>query len=279
MLDLTIRRILRPLVRLMLSKGVTFPSLVELLKRTFVEAAEQDFSIQGKPQTASRISLLTGVHRKDVKRIREQPDPGEDEFHKLAPLGSRLIAAWSSLDEYTDENGEPKRLPRLASQGGGHSFEELAAKVSKDVRPRTILDELQQQGAISIGDDGLVELVVSAFIPEQDLEQKLFYFGNNLHDHTAAAVSNVIGKSAPWLERSVHYDDLSAESVVELHKLSERLGMQVLKAVNRRAMQLDQNGSGNAGDRRRVTFGVYFFGESAEMPINFPPETDKTETP
>ena len=66
-------RVLRPLVKLMLAQGITYPAVSEVLKELFVEVADRDFRIAGKAQTDSRVSLLSGVHRKDVKRLRENP--------------------------------------------------------------------------------------------------------------------------------------------------------------------------------------------------------------
>ncbi len=69
------RRILRPLTRLLLANGVTLPAIQEILKSVLIEVAEEDFPVKGKVTTDSRISVLTGVHRKDVKRLRHQVIP------------------------------------------------------------------------------------------------------------------------------------------------------------------------------------------------------------
>src|ERR1700733_1292675 len=70
------RRLMRPLVRLMMQSGLTFPVLADTLRRLFVEIAVADLLIDAKARTDSRISLLTGVHRKEIRRLREMPvDP------------------------------------------------------------------------------------------------------------------------------------------------------------------------------------------------------------
>ena len=65
-----LRQALRPLLHVMLARGITLPYLAELIKSLLVEVAERDFQLDGKPVTDSRISLLSGVHRKDVNRLR-----------------------------------------------------------------------------------------------------------------------------------------------------------------------------------------------------------------
>ena len=67
-----VRALLRPLVRLLISKGVGLPAFMELVKDAYVDVAVNEFPVGEKKQTDSRISLLTGVHRKDVKRLRTQ---------------------------------------------------------------------------------------------------------------------------------------------------------------------------------------------------------------
>ena len=57
-----ILKLLRPLVRMFLHFNITYPVLSQLLKAIYVEVAERDFPIFGKPQSDSRITLLTGIH-------------------------------------------------------------------------------------------------------------------------------------------------------------------------------------------------------------------------
>ena len=64
------RRVLRPLVQIMLARGITYPYLSDLLKARCGEVADHDFGLNGKSPTDSRVSLVSGVHRKDVSRLR-----------------------------------------------------------------------------------------------------------------------------------------------------------------------------------------------------------------
>ena len=63
-----LKRLLRPLVRLLIAKGVTLPAMIELLKDVYVGVAVHDLESGSKGPTDSRVSVMTGVHRKDVKR-------------------------------------------------------------------------------------------------------------------------------------------------------------------------------------------------------------------
>src|SRR5918992_596982 len=99
-----LRHLLRPLVRLLTSQGVTYPMLADLLKQIYVDVAVQHFGLKGDPPTDSRVTLLTGVHRKDVKRLRESASgaPAGEAMPQLVALGAQLAAAWTTPHEFRD---------------------------------------------------------------------------------------------------------------------------------------------------------------------------------
>lgn len=266
-----LRRVLYPLVRLMLARGITYTYLADLLKGIFVEVAEREFRIEGKAQTDSRISLLTGVHRKDVRRLRELGESSAEEIPPAVSLGAQLVAAWTGRPEYQDPAGGPRRLPRLARSGGELSFEALVAGVSKDIRSRAVLDEWLRLGVVHVNENDEVVLDTDAFIPQRGFEEKAFYFAHNLHDHAAAAAHNLLGEGPPWLERSVHYDALSAASVAKLREMATKTGMDVLLGLNRRALVLEEQDRTSDQPRQRFTCGIYFYSEASQPEGEKPP--------
>ena len=255
-----LRRLLRPLVRLLLESQVTYPFLADLLKNVYVELADREFALEGKRQTTSRVSLLTGIHRKDVKRLRELPAlPGE--APAVVSLGAQLVARWTGVADYLDDEGRPRPLPRLGDDDAGPGFEHLVASVSKDIRARAVLDEWLRLGVARVDERERVCLNVEAFVPERGFDEKAFYFGRNLHDHVAAGAHNLRGGAPPFLDRSVYYDRLSPSSVAELRALAERTGMDAVQAVNRRALELQEADRERSDARERVNFGIYCFDE------------------
>lgn len=253
-----LQRLLRPLIKLLLVNGITYPFLSNLMKTIYVDVAREEFLIDGRPQTDSRISLLSGVHRKDVKRLGE-----ESQQEQITPptisLGAKLVALWTSNEQYLDENGQHIPLARQASSGGEKSFEGLVSSVSKDIRSRVILDEWLRIGIVHIDEEDRVCLNTDAFIPENGYDEKAYYFGQNLHDHVAAGAHNLLGQKPPFLDRSVYYDNLSPESVAELAELSRKLGMQALVAVNKRAEMLQEKDNEKTDATQRINFGVYYY--------------------
>jgi hypothetical protein len=259
-----LRRLLRPLARLLIAKGVGLAALMELLKEAYVDVALNEFPVDGKKQTDSRVSLLTGVHRKDVKRLRERPTEKMAAPRSIG-LGAQIVSRWVGSKETTDKKGQPLPLSRKAESRDGPSFDSLVSKVSTDVRPRALLDEWLRRGIARLDDDGRVVLNQLAFVPEKGFEDKAFYFGRNIHDHLAAIAHNLLEEGNPKLERGVHYTGLTEESAAELAEAAERSGMKALLEMNRLALELAEKDRGGATATRRINFGLYFFDGAANF--------------
>ena len=256
-----LRHLLRPLVRLLIAEGVTYPQLIAHLKSLYVEVAERDFRLEGRPQTDSRLTLLTGVHRKDVRRLASaaEADSAMEAVPASVSLGAQLVALWTTDPEYLSADGQPKPLARLARDGGDASFEVMVERISKDIRSRAVLDEWLRLGIVVTDEQERVILNVHAFVPRKGSEERMFYLGHNLHDHIAAAGHNVRGGQPPFLDRVVHYDALTLESVERLTAMAEASGMRALKEINKEAMRLERRDRASSEARQRITFGVFFY--------------------
>lgn len=260
------RRLLAPLLRLAMHFGLTFPLLSNLLKSVYVEVADQHFSLHGdKRQSDSRVSLITGVHRKDVRRLRSE---AEDDSARHVPLGAQIVARWMAEPRFSDAQGQPRPLPRQAGAGSEASFDELVEMVCKgDLRSRVVLDELLRLGVVHINTAEQVVLSEVAFLPRKGLDDKAFYLGKNIHDHLASISANIIateqGSEAPFMERCVYYDQLSPQSVSELQQLARELGTQALTSLNQRARALQTRDAvaseGQDQPTQHINMGVYFY--------------------
>lgn len=253
-----ISKLLRPLVHLMLSHQVTYPQLIAMLKAIYVDVAEKEFQVNGKRQSDSRINLLTGVHRKDVKRLRAEARETSAP-PTTASTGAQLIAHWLGDPEFTDDNGKPLPLAVKEDSGKG-DFQSLVEKVCKqDIRPRVILDEWLRLGVAHIENDKLV-LDTGAFTPDKGFDEKVFFFGKNIQDHIAAGTHNLLGLKPSYFDRSVYYDKLSQQSIKELGELANTLGMQALTEMNKAALNHQEQDSKNPEQASyRMNFGVFNF--------------------
>lgn len=257
-------------MRLALAHGITYPAFSELLKTLFVDVARRHFSLPETPPSDSRLHLLTGIHRKELKRLREIPLEPAGRAPESVSLGAQLVGLWIGKAPYLDQQSQPRPLPRLASASTDVSFESLVASVSKDIRSRVVLDEWLRLGIATLNERDEVVLSTGSFVPRPGFDEIVFYFGHNLHDHAAASVHNLLGETPPLLERSVHYDALSLESISELKALSKRLGMESLQLINSKAIALEERDAMTEENRQRFTYGIYFYSEPT------PPEGDES---
>lgn len=182
--------------------------------------------------------------------------------------GGRIVARWCADPRFLDAQRRPRPLPRLASQGGDISFERLVGSVSKDIRPRAVLDEWLRLGVATLDEQDRVNLLEAAFVPARGMDDKAFYFGKNLHDHLAASAHNMLDGRPPFLDRCVYYDGLTTESVESLRELARRLSVEAMQEVNRKALDLQQQDADRDDAGHRMTYGVYFFSESTPLNVD-----------
>ena len=253
------RHVLRPLVRLLIRQGITLPAMVELLKQVLVDVAIKDFPVEGKRTTDSRISVLTGVHRKDVKRLREV-DAVKTDIPKRVSLGMQLVNTWMTDPDWLDEQGRPLILPRQA-EGRRPSFEVLADRISSnDVRARAILDELLRLEVVEVR-NGTVRLLTEAFVPKQGEAEKLYYFEQSCYAHLMAGVCNLEGRQPPFFDRVVQYHSIPASELPRLRRMLYEHGMALLTEINKAAKKINDPA---ADERHSLMVGLYFYNEAAE---------------
>jgi hypothetical protein len=258
------KRVLRPFIKLMLANDLGYTFAIDLLKTLFVEVADNEFMIDGKRQTDSRISLISGVHRKDVRRLRDNLPDVDEVIPQNISLGSQLMAIWNTNAAYVNEDGTPKSLPRLSSEAQYESFESLVRSITTDIHPRAVLDELTRLALVRIDADNYVHLVTDAFIPQEGLEEKAFFFGHNLHDHAEAAVANISGQQPGYLERCVHYDQLTKASVDQISELAKKQSMKTLQEIFKLADACAEQDKSSQDANMRITYGVYFYHEPVQ---------------
>jgi hypothetical protein len=256
----SVAAILRPQAKLLIAHGIPLSTVVEMMKKAYVRVADEEYGIGGQTPTDTRVSLLTGVHRKDVRRIRAE-GPDEAPVTRGLDALSEVVTRWISDRRYCGRDGRPRALPRHAGDGPGHSFDSLAYGVSSDLKPRTILDELERLGIVRV-EEARVVLETEAFIPDRGSDESLHYFGANVRDHILAATHNICGQTPPMLEQSVFSEALSPESANELLHLSRELWSEMLKRMIRRTAELEIRDAAAGRATQRINLGVYFHSET-----------------
>ena len=256
-----LRGLFRPLVRTMIARGLTAPVVYSLLKRVYVEVAETHFALDDKPLTDSRIAMLTGVHRKDIRTIRGETDDGVGQARRKSALLATVIAQWMTNPDFVDADGAPRPLPR--SEDG---FDALVRIVSKDVRPRTVLDELTRAGLVSDTADGLLALKAEAVVGTGSTADREAFFAANVGDHLAAASENLLAEKPPFFERAVFYNQMTPDAVDQIEAVARREAQALLEALSQQSSDLHRAEKTADGPRQRYRMGVYFYREDADTP-------------
>lgn len=154
------RHLLHPLVRILLRHGVSYGEFTDSVRGAYIDIARAELVPPGRPHTDSRLSILTGITKEEVHRIRalDEKDDSEVGLNRIA----RVLQGWSQDPEYLGPYGLPLEIPLL---GDRISFEQLVKTYADDVTPRALLEELVRVNAALETDDGYVRLLNRTYLP------------------------------------------------------------------------------------------------------------------
>ncbi|HEY0822269.1 MAG TPA: DUF6502 family protein [Ramlibacter sp.] len=271
------RAVLRPLARLAVGQGLPYAELGEMLKQEFVEAARAAHPGVLPTRAVSRISTATGLNRREVTRLMQQREA--DAAPVKASPATQAFTRWLTDPSLRGQDGAPLPLP---PQGPAPSFESLANSVTRDVHPRTLLEELSRLGLARVDpDDGRVHLLRSAFVPRADLDRMLAFLGANVGDHLAAAADNVLSDGTRHFEQALFADELSEVSLAEIRTLVGAEWKRLLHVLAPALQALiDADKSAGAVADRRMRIGLFTYtdamppaGDAPASPLSHPKET------
>src|SRR5690606_20191971 len=131
-----------PVARFLLRSGIGYKEFAEIARVAFVDVASVDYGIRGRPTNYSRISAMTGINRKEVRRLRllERPLEGEQ---CLSPLAD-VLHRWHTHPDFLDPSGAPKTLQFQ----GENSFSDLVRIAAGDLPSNAVKVELIRCGAV-----------------------------------------------------------------------------------------------------------------------------------
>ncbi len=249
--------IAQPLVAWLIRSGVGYAEFAAALKPVFLAQAQQELAHENSKLSDSALSLRSGLHRKDVRALREsaalslaQVKSNGSQWSKPSP-SNQAVTRWLSDNEYPDS---------LPLNGAHPSFESLARATSKDVHPRSLRQEMTRLGVIR-ETEGEVHLVRSAFVPDAKHQEARQLMAGSVADHLQAGVHNLSQQSPrKFLEQSVFADGLSEESMHKLNLLANDLWGHVLQQVVQAATPLCEQDAHTAHPHR-FRMGLFSYGE------------------
>lgn len=260
-----VMRLLRPLVRILLNHGVPFNTFAEIARWVYVEVADKEFGIEGRKQTDSRVSVITGLTRKDVARIKKVEKPEDHASAISYNRAARVVSAWAR--EYPME-GTASGIAPLPLEGK-RSLAELIHQHSGDMPVRAVVDELLRVGAIRLRDEGTAELLHRHYLPPQGERRKLVYLGDDVADLIGTIGHNLQAKAPDTMfQRKVFYDNIPSEHLDSVRAVARRRGEATIDALVQDMAAHDRDANpkidGTGTGRFRAMVGIYYHEELLE---------------
>ena len=263
-LSAAVARILKPLIRMLLRSGVSYGTFADIAKRQYIEVALNEFSIEGRKQSVSRVSVITGLTRKEVRRLIGLDQAQEDQISDRYNRAARVVAGWRRDEDFLDRQGNPMDL---FISGDAKSFQGLVRRYSGDIPYRAVLDELDAAGSVERLDEDRVRLIHRAYLPKADESMKLHILGVD----TALLIDTIdhnlnMKHQPPRFQRKVLYDNLPTEALPEFRRLSSKAGQALLEKLDKwlSGHDRDVNPKAPGTGRNTVGVGIYYFEEQRD---------------
>jgi len=247
--------LLRPIVRILIRNEVSHAEFAELGRQAYVKEAYQHFTIPGRKMTYARVSVLTGLNRKEVVRINNLDKDHSNGIQAQPNRAIRVVNGWLTDNEFS-EAGKARVLPL---NGEAACFRTLVDRYSGDISMGAVLDELKRVGVVEMPDKHRVKLIDKGYIPQDDLLEKIEILSISAADllHTAIHNLELKGKK-PRFQRQLVYHKVPADLAAAFEVISEKDSLELLQRLNSYlSEQLDREVPNN-DDGRRVGVGIYF---------------------
>ena len=209
----------RPIARALLRAGIGYREFAEISKTAFVDIATNDYGLRGRPTNISRVAVMTGLTRKEVRRVRDKTSAGEATLVLRSSPMEAILHRWHSEEEFLTESSTPKVL---LFDGEGPTFSKLVRQFGGDIPPGAMRTELKRIKAVEEREDGSLEVL------------KRNVSGLDVHDRLINGLAKVIypaaltlahntsnGDSAnTWVQRSASTKYVRDNDVSRLRRIS-----------------------------------------------------------
>ncbi len=256
--------VLRPIIRILLRYGIGYREFVEVAKTAYVDVASSDYGLRGRPTNISRVAVMTGLTRKEVKRLRDKLASGDMSITvKTTPLAD-VLHHWHSESEYTESSGRPAKLPFA---GDKRSFSRLVKEYGGDVPAGAMRTELKRVGVVEEDSDGNLTAVSRVLMPAADHDNLI----TTLVHGAYALLSNIAHNTDPenvdskWASRIAFTTKLQKSDSGQLRRIARDRISEFAEAVDDLFIAYEALQSDDGRERGDpVAVGVFYFEERDE---------------
>jgi hypothetical protein len=253
---------LRPLARALLRAGVGYREFEEISKSAFVDIATKDYGLRGRPTNISRVAVMTGLTRKEVRRLRDKSAKGEGAMAVRSTPMAVILHRWYTDESFLDESGQPKILN---FDGPGTTFSSLVKNFGGDIPPGAMRTELKRIKAVEEFADGSLR-VLKRNVSGLDVHEKLIAgLAVSLYPValTIAHNTNTKSDSESWILRTAATDRIRENDITRLRRISSDRLAEFAESIDDLFVAYETLHEGESIDsaKKAVGIGVYYFEE------------------
>ena len=264
-LSAAVLTLLQPLVKILLRNGIAYGAFAELARKVYVDVAFRDHGLPGKKQTVSRVSALTGLTRKEAKRLLEQTHPDNQGTNERYNRAIRVISGWLHDPRFCDTRGNPLTLP---VDQGNPSFPLLVKDYSGDIPTRAMLLTLSEAGSVALHGDQ-VHLINHAYIPGSDPVDKLTILGTDAGELMATIDHNLTaGELQLHFQRKVSNNQVVSTAIPAFKRLAARRSQALLEDLDHWLAQHEPEikPGEEPPQTQYVSVGIYYYQADPDEP-------------
>jgi hypothetical protein len=181
---------LKPLAKVLLQTGIGYREFADVAKAAFIYEATAGYGLRGRATNISRVAVMTGVARKEVKKVRANSlDDLLSNSINESPA-SVILSRWHNDERFCDQKNGPFILN---FDGGQNSFSNLVSSYAGDIPPGAMRTELMRVGAVKEVEDRKLQVLKRYFVPS-DIDNKLLI---GLADVVGADLNTLAFNCAP----------------------------------------------------------------------------------
>ncbi len=254
--------VMRPVVRILLRYGIGYREFAEVTKTAFVDVASVDFGLRGRPTNISRVAVMTGLTRKEIKRLRDKIAEGENSVSvKTTPLAD-VLHHWHAQPEFTDSDGNPSPLPY---DGSGPTFSTLVRQYGGDIPPGAMRTEMKRVGAVQEDSVGKIRMVRRSFVSDQAHENVVTMLVHGVY----TILSNISHNTDPersekdWGYRIAHTQRLQTPDSGQLRRIASDRISDFAESIDDIFIAYETVGEKGESDdsNNAIAVGVFYFEE------------------
>lgn len=264
-LAVAVFRILKAVARLSLRYGMSVGAINEIARRAYLEAAEELLVEDNTKITCSRVCAMTGLYRKEVKRLEQLPQLGDTPTDDKYNRSARVISGWRRDPKFRTKSGKPAAL----KTEGPNGFDALVRQYSGDITPTAVKHELQRLDLVTVTTRNLLKLKTKAYIPT-DESAAIQILGTDTSDLIETISQNIkSGDGEKLFQRKVCYLDIPEQHIDAFYSYAEKESQKLLENFDGWLAEKDMDYEGQNPVGARVGVGIYHIGPGQHSTNNF----------